>query len=111
MELETLLWRVGEPWTDPVTGHEIRPWRELWDGKYRFDLVILEKYSDRDERFPFPLWEYLGSSESGFVHVASETFPTHRFPDQVFSLFVRKGPHLEKVLKELGNRPLLRDED
>lgn len=110
MELETLLWCVEDPWRDEQTGIEVRPWREIWEEKYSFDLVILEKYSDRAEPFPFPLWTFLDRPESGYVRVASEVYPGQAFPDQVFSLFVRRGPHLEPLMERLGNRPLLRDD-
>ncbi|MCA9445570.1 MAG: hypothetical protein KC931_00550 [Candidatus Omnitrophica bacterium] len=109
MELESMLWCAPEPWKDEVSGRTIPSWRDLWDNKYHFDLVILEKYSDRFEPTPFPLWSHLDNPNSGFVRIASETFPGQRFPDQVFSLFVRKGPEIERIMKELKTRPLLRD--
>jgi hypothetical protein len=104
MELETLLWRVDRPWRDPSSGLEIPPWEEIWDQKYTFNLVLIEKYSDRFEKTPFPLWVYLNSPESGFVNVASESWPMHRFPDQEYTLFMRKGEDLERLMAQVKRR-------
>jgi len=104
MELETLLWRVPDTWKDPVSATEVPSWEDLWDRKYQFDLVLIEKYSDRDEKTPFPLWVYLNSPESGFVNVASEDWPGQRFPDQEYALFVRKGENLDKLMGEIRHR-------
>ena len=104
MELETLLWRVDRPWQDSSSGLEIPPWDEIWDQKYTFNLVLIEKYSDRFEKTPFPLWVYLNSPESGFVNVASEAWRTHRFRDQEYTLFMRKGKDLDRLMAQVKRR-------
>lgn len=104
MELETLLWRFEEEWADPETGIRIPKFSELWNEKYQFRLVLIEKRSDRPDGTPFPLWTYLNNPESGFVPVASEGWPGRTYPDQEFTLFVRRGNTSDDLLTKLGRR-------
>lgn len=103
-ELDNLLWMREEPWTDPDTGARIAAWRELWNEKYHFDLAILPKYADPQEAgMPFPLWEYLNGSSSGFVQVAAEAWPGLGPSDRQFTLFVRKGDPLTRLMAKIGS--------
>jgi hypothetical protein len=104
MELETLLWRFDAEWIEPESGARIPSFSELWNEKYNFGLVLIEKRSDREDGTPFPLWMYLSDPESGYLAVAREGWPGKAFPDQEFTLFVRKGPELDKLLNRLPQR-------
>jgi hypothetical protein len=100
-EIESMLWMLPE-WTDPDHGETIPGWEELWNRKYRFDLVLLEKYADPDNGKVFKLWDYLNQPESGFVRVAGEAYPGPGPADRQFTLFLRQGPELTRLMKELS---------
>jgi hypothetical protein len=99
-ELETLLWMFDRPWRDPDSGVEIPAWQTLWNEKYHFDLVLLEKYNDLGK--VFPLWNYLDGPDSWFVRVAAEAWPDRTNPDHQYTLFMRKGEALSDLMKEIG---------
>ena len=107
-ELETMLWTYEDERVDPDTGLSIPGWRTLWD-RYRFEIVLIEKISDRASRTNFPLWDYLDAPDSGYVRVAVEPKSPQERPGQQFGLFVRKGERLDELRKRLG-RPAVLEE-
>lgn len=105
MELESMLWMAEAPWEDKESGLIVPGWKTLWEEKYRTDLVVLENYSDVDQGRIFPLWTYLSGPDSSFVRVASEEWPDPRVPDRQYTLFVRKGDQLSRLMQDIG-RPV-----
>lgn len=104
-EIESMLWQLPS-WTDPDTGRMIPAWDQLWDQKYHFDIVLLEKYSIPDPGNPgswkiFRLWELLSKPDSGFVRVAGEAIPAIGPKDRQFGLFLRKGDQLSHLMSVL----------
>jgi hypothetical protein len=102
-ELEMILWMHEQAWTDPETGVSFPGWEDLWNVKYHFDLVLMEKYADALTGRVFPFWNFLNRPDSGFVRLASERWPGPGPADRQFTLFLRKGEQLSRVMKEIGS--------
>jgi len=100
-EIESMLWLMPE-WTDPDTGEKIPGWETLWNHTYHFDVVLLEKYADPLQGRVFKLWDYLNQPSSEFVRVASEAWPGPGPEDRQWSLFMRRGPELSQLMREIG---------
>lgn len=105
-EIESMLWQLPS-WSDPDTGLMIPAWDQLWDRKYHFEMVLLEKYSIPSSSDPqswkiFRLWEMLSKPDSGFVRVAGEAIPAIGPGDRQFGLFIRKGEQLSRLMSRIS---------